>query len=387
MSYRALARSAPPHFFAVGLLARLPYAITPVGSLLLLQDATGSHAFAGLAAGAQSIAVAAAGWAAGWLVARFGVRRFGMVLAVCNALSAGLLVAAATSGVRAAMVGAAVLVGLTQPHVGLLVRVHWSHQLGRGTATLRTAFAYESAADELSFVAGPAVAGLFAVVRPGDGPVLGMVLLLLAASLPFAAMYTRGPAERAAEPGRLPLRGMVPLVAAMMAVGAVFGSVQALVTASAGTGAGLLYACLGVGSAAAGVAYAWLPPSFRLGDRQLVFSVTLVLGMAALALSPWPAPGILVAGCAVAPYMITLYALTDALTPAARLPVAMAALGAGGPVGTAVGQALTGALVDGAGIAAAWWVPVGCAGAGLVVALVRRGGRGPRPGCPTDRGA
>jgi len=85
--------------------------------------------------------------------------------------------------------------------------------------------------------------------------------------------------------------------------------------------------------------------------------------------------------------MITLYALTDALPPAARLPVAMAALGAGGPVGTAVGQALTGALVDGAGIAAAWWVPVGCAGAGLVVALVRRGGRGPRPGCPTDRGA
>ena len=136
---------------------------------------------------------------------------------------------------------------------------------------------------------------------------------------------------------------MASLVASMVAVGAIFGSIQVTVTAYTGTGAGLLYACLGAGSAAAGVAYAWLPRSFRLDTRQLVFSVTLVLGMAFLALSPWPVLGILVAGCAVAPYMITL--------------------------------------------AAAWWAPVGCAAAGLAVALVRRAGLGRRPGCRTGRGA
>lgn len=100
-----------------------------------------------------------------------------------------------------------------------------------------------------------------------------------------------------------------------------------------------------------------------------MFSATLVPGMALLAW--WPS-GVVVAGFFIAPYMITLYALTDALAPAARLPVAMAALGAGGPVGTAIGQIVTGALVDGSG--AAWSVPAWCACVALLVALVTRPG-------------
>ena len=370
MSYRALARSAPVTFFVLGVFARMSYAITPLGSLLILQHATGSHSFAGLAAGAQSVAIAVAGFAAGGLAARFGARRLGTTLAGLNALAATLLVAAGMTASRPAMLGGAVLVGLTQPHVGLLVRVHWSHALGRGTAILRTAFAYESAVDELSFVIGPAVAGLFAAMSPGSGPLLGMALLLVVASLPFAAMYTHGAAPRQVTTGRLPVPGMAPLVASMAAVGAIFGSIQAATIAHAGSNSGFLYACLGTGSALAGVAYAWLPRSFHVDARYVVFSAALVPGMAVLPLSPWPPLGILVAGFFIAPYMITLYALTDTLAPPARLPVAMAALGAGGPVGTAIGQAATGALIDGPGIGAAWLAPTGCACVALLVALV-----------------
>lgn len=375
MSYRVLARSAPAAFFPLGLLARLPYAITPLGSLLVLQHATGSHTFAGLAAGTQSLAIAVAGFAAGGLAVRFGARKLGMALAVLNALAAGSLVVASMSGSRPAMFATAVLVGLTQPHVGLLVRVHWSHVLDLAT----TAFAYESAVDELSFVIGPAAVGLFAVVRPGDGPMLGMAFLLLAAALPFAAMYANDATPARTSPGRVPVRRMALLVAGMAAVGAIFGSIQAVVN-----GSGFLYACLGVGSAVSGVAYGWLPRSFRLDSRYGVFSLTLVLGMLVLALSPWPPLGILLAGFFVAPYMITLYALTDRIAPPARLPVAMAALGAGGPVGTAIGQAVTGALVDGPGLGVAWFVPAGCACAGLFVALVwvRGGALAPPRACP-----
>jgi hypothetical protein len=361
MSYRALARSAPVAFFPLGLLARLPYAITPLGSLLVLQHATGGHAFAGLAAGAQSIAIAVAGFAAGGLAVRFGVRKLGMALAVLNALAVVLLVVASASGSRPAMLCGAIMVGLTQPHVGLLARVHWSRSLDHTT----TAFAYESAVDELSFVIGPAVVGLFAAVRPGDGPLLGMVLLLLAAAAPFAAMYTRDAAPRQVSARRLPVRRMGLLMAAMAAVGAIFGSIQVATAAQAGSG--FRYALLGVGSAISGVVYGWLPTSFRVDTRYLVFSVTLVVGMAVLAVSPSPL-GILVAGFFVAPYMITLYALTDTLAPPARLPVAMAALGAGGPIGTAIGQTVTGPLVDGPGLGVAWFVPVGCACVGLLIA-------------------
>jgi predicted MFS family arabinose efflux permease len=371
MSYRALARSAPVIFFVLGVFARLPYAITPLGSLLLLQHATGSHTFAGVAAGAQSIAIAVAGFAAGALAARFGARRLGMTLAILNAFAAVLLAAASMTASRPAMVGGAVLVGITQPHVGLLVRVHWSHTLGRGTAILRTAFGYESAVDELSFVIGPATAALFAAPWPGAGPLLGMALLLLGSSLPFASMYTDRTPERQGAAGRLPVRRMASLVVSMAALGAIFGSIQAASTAYATSNSGFLYACLGIGSALSGIAYGWLPPSFRVDVRYTVFSVALVLGMAVLLpLSPWPPIGILVAGFTIAPYMITLYALTDALAPPARLPIAMAALGAGGPVGTAIGQAVTGVLIDGPGISAAWLAPTGCACVALLVALV-----------------
>ena len=373
MSYRALARSAPVNFFVLGVFARLPYAITPLGSLLLLQHATGSHTFAGVAVGAQSIAGAGAGFAAGGLAARFGARRLGMTLATLNAVAATLLAAAGTTTSRPAMLGGAILVGLTQPHVGLLLRVHWSHTLGRGTALLRTAFSYESALDELSFVIGPAIAGVCAVVWPGAGPLLGMALLLLGSTLPLASMYIGSAPERQGARGRLPVRRMAPLFVSMAALGAIFGSLQATSTAQATTNPGFLYACLGVGSAMSGIAYAWLPSSFHIEARYVVFSATLVLGMAVLLpLNAWPPLGVLIAGFFIAPYMITLYALTDALAPPDRLPIALAAVGTGAPIGTAIGQAMTGVFLDGPGLDAAWLAPAGCAGVALLVALVNR---------------
>jgi hypothetical protein len=168
---------------------------------------------------------------------------------------------------------------------------------------------------------------------------------------------------------------MALLVVSMAALGAIFGSIQTATTAYAPGEAGFRYACLGIGSALSGIAYGWLPRSFHVDTRYLVFSATLVAGMAVLPLSPWPTAGILVAGLAIAPYMITLYALTDALAPPTRLPLAIAALGAGGPVGTAAGQAVTGVLIDGPGLAAAWLVPAACACMALLVAVGNRTGR------------
>jgi len=41
-------------------------------------------------------------------------------------------------------------------------------------------------------------------------------------------------------------------------------------------------------------------------------------------------------------------------------------------VGTAIGQAVTGVLIDGSGLRAGWVVPAGCAGVALLIALVDR---------------
>lgn len=363
-SFRALTRSVPPLFLPLGLLARLPYAMTPLATLLVLQPE--SHTFAGLAAGAQSVAIAVGGLAAGGLAVRVGARRLGTVLAVLNALAVVALLLA--SG-RPAMLASAVLIGLFQPHAGLLVRLHWSSTFGR-SPLLHKAFAYESAADEVSFVLGPVAVGLLAVWA--SGPLLGMAALLLGAALPLASHYSHAAVESPVR-ATLPLFPMALLVIGMASVGAVFGSVQTAVAAQSGGGAGFLYACLGVGSAVSSLAYALLPEAFGPRARHLVFGATLVAGMALLKLGQHTdliVPGILAAGVFVAPYMITLYSRAAAVAPPSRLPVAMAVLGAGGPIGTAIGQAVTGKVLDMAGLAPAWLVPLGCAVPALLVAVL-----------------
>jgi predicted MFS family arabinose efflux permease len=351
MPYRQLLRGDSPALLIFGLMARLPYAMTPLGTLLLLRSTTDSYGFAGAAAGAQSLAIGAGGLLAGPLIDRLGLRRFGAVAAVTNtAAIAGLLTA--TLAGEAAMAAAAALVGLTQPQVGTLLRVHWSYRADARPQLLPTALSYEAAADEVSFVAGPAAVGLLAGLASPAAPLTASATLLIAGGLPLAGLYAPRPARRGHEPAgkaQLPVVALAVMVAAMALMGGIFGALQAGVTAyaeGAGTpgAAGWLYAELGLGSAVAGLAYAWLPRRLDVAARYRAFSVCLALGMAGMLLLPLPV-AFAVGGVTVAPYMISVYTLTERLAPE-RVSTMMTVVCAGGPVGTAVGQALGGMLVD-----------------------------------------
>lgn len=166
MSYRDLARAVSPLFLPLGFLARLPYAIVPLATLLLLRSVTGSYGFAGAAAGAQSLAIGAGGVLLGRLAERFDLRRIGATAAALNAAAIGALLAATQTG-RAGMLLAAIAAGLTQPQIGPLVRVHWSYlarSRGHQPNFIGSALAYEAAADEVSFVVGPALVGVLTSV-------------------------------------------------------------------------------------------------------------------------------------------------------------------------------------------------------------------------------
>ncbi|MFG1651499.1 MFS transporter [Micromonospora sp. NPDC049275] len=386
MSYRELARTTHSVVFPLGFFARLPYAMTPLGTLLLLQHATGSYAFAGAAAAAQSLAIGAGGVIVGRLADRTSIRQLGVLMAVANAVAlAGLL--AATLADRPALFAAAVLVGATQPQVGPLIRVHWSYlaqSRPEQPTLLTTALSYEAAADEASFIAGPAVVGLLAATWapvPTGAPLTACIVLLLAAAAPVALLYTtapeRAPSRSAASP--LPRAGLVAMCAAMAIMGAIFGTVQVGVTAHAtaannpSTG-GLLYAALGAGSAIAGIAYAWIPSRVALRTRYRLFAFGLLIAMTLL-----PAGGtrlplavvILVAGIAVAPYMITIYAITERLAPT-RVAITMTIVCAAGPVGTAAGQSLAGLIVEQSGYRAAFLLPPLLAAVALILAMTDR---------------
>lgn len=384
MSYREMARSVEPAFLPLGFLARLPYAMAPLGTLILLQAATGSYVFAGAAAAAQSIAIALGGVLVGAVVNRWGLRRVGVAAAMVNAVMTVGLIAATQAG-RVAMLAAAAAVGLSQPQVGPLVRVHWSWLFQRRPGRLlAAALSYEAAADELGFVMGPALVGLLVWIASPIGPIAplaGGVVLLLGAALPFALLYTSRPSAQQIEPSppawRFARARLAGLFLAMAAMGTIFGVVQTGVTAYAHASgspgnAGLLYAELGLGSAVSGLAYGWLPQRFTLRWRYPIFAAGLTLGMTVLALGglllPLPA-AIAIASLTISPYMITVYAATERLVPPQQLAFVMMLLCAGGPVGVAAGQATAGWLVDMYGSAGAFAIAPIAAFVALLLAV------------------
>jgi MFS family permease len=335
--------------------------------------------------------MAVSGPVIGALADRFGHRAVGVTTALANiAALLGLLMLADARLIMA------VLAGLTQPQVGPLVRVFWSRQVG--AELLPTALAYEAAADETGFVVGPALVGLLTPLGSGVALVV-TVVLLGAATVPFALRQNGPPAARQPSSERLPLAarqqgsGRLPLVArqsdsgrlplgplggmfvAMAAIGAIFGIVQTGVTAYAPNSAGLIYAEFGVGSAVAGAACAWLPRRFTLRARYPVFAAALVIGMVALTVLPVPV-GVAVASVTVAPYLICLYSLTERLGAPDQAATIMTILCAGGPLGTAAGRAIAGRLADLHGSAGAFAAAPVVAGAALVLAVtlvLRRG--------------
>ncbi|MFE2069705.1 MFS transporter [Streptomyces sp. NPDC059467] len=382
MSYRSLLRVAGAGFFPLGFLARLPYATSALSTLVLLQSTTHGYAFAGLAGAAQSIAIAVGGPLVGIMADRHGHRTVGAVAAVANFASWAALMAV-SHGSRTSVLAAAILVGLTQPQVGPLVRVHWSRLVRAhdDPGLLSAALSYEAAADEVSFVAGPALVGAVAALGPLAPAALTMTLIAVS-SLPFALRHADRPTgqhtpDRNRGAQRLPRRPLAVVFLAMVAMGTVFGAVQTTVTVYADTidepgAAGLMYAGFGIGSALAGAACAWLPRRFSLRARYVVFAAALFAGMLVLAggtrLVSVPA-AVALAGFTVAPYMISLYALTERLAPAERAAVAMTVLCAGGPLGTAAGQAVSGGLAQSHGADGALLVALTAAGGALLLAV------------------
>ena len=107
--------------------------------------------------GAFAVTEAVIGPQSARLIDRYGQTRVVPLLVTVHALAiAGLLAGGP-------MVPLAVLAGATIPQVGALVAARWSHALA-GSELLTTAFALESMASSVAFLAGPALVGTVATL-------------------------------------------------------------------------------------------------------------------------------------------------------------------------------------------------------------------------------
>ena len=361
--YRRLLDLAGPLYVLVAFVGRLPLAMSQMGTLLLVAGATGSYGTGGAAAGAIAVANGIGAPVAGALADRVGQRPVVLVQSLVGGAGLLLLVAVVRAESEAPLViAAAGLAGIAMPQVGPLARVRW-RPLTRDTGShqrrlLETAFSYEGAADEASFVLGPALIGaLVVLVDPALAVTVAAVVLMTfgsAFALHPSARLTHAHRPTASAVGRVLTPVFVVLLAAQALMGVVFGSVQTgttvLTTAAGQPGlAGIVHATLGVGSVLAGLAVAGLPDRIGVPTRILAAATGLaVLSAPLLLVDSVPAlfGVVLVLGFVVAPYMISNFVLGERAVPRARVGTAMTLLAAVTGGGYALGSALAGRLAD-----------------------------------------
>lgn len=387
-SYRRLLDLAGPAYVAVAFLGRLPLAMSQLGTLLLVSTATGHYGAGGLAAGALAVASAIGAPVAGHLADRVGQRPVVLVQSLAGGAALALLVLLvrleASSSV---LVLAAGLAGLALPQIGPLARVRWRPiTAGSGAHQRRlvdAAFSYEGAADEASFAVGPALVGVGAVAVSPSGALLLAAALLIVFGTAFALHPTArltATHHHAPAAGRLVTAAFAVLALAQLAIGALFGATQTGATVLATTAgqpgaAGLVHAVLGVGSAAAGLATAFVPERIGHETRVLVAAAALLaLSTPLLVVDALGALTVTVfaLGFAVAPYMIGVFTLGERIVPATRVGTGMTVLASATGVGYALGSSVAGRLADHHGHTAAFAVTVAVTVLAVALAATQR---------------
>ncbi|BDZ43288.1 MFS transporter [Paraoerskovia sediminicola] len=370
-----------------------------IGTLLLVSHTTGSLAVAGLVSGAGAIGTAVGGPTQGSLADRFGQRPVLLVVVPVQALALVGLVAGATAGLpTAALVALSALTGALAPQVGPLARGRWLGLTDDAPRVRAASMSYESTADEISFVAGPALVGIVSAALSPQVALVGAACVSLVFGLAFALHPTASPA-RTVEPAAatrsgtattgspsratpsgtdghgflgLLLRVAAP-VTGMLGMGMLFGGTQTAVSAfvrDAGSPdqAGVVYATMALSSAVTALCVILLPARWTLRSRWIAFSAGLLLttsGMLVTVLAGAGTAGLVVAmlatGLFVGPIMVTIFSVGGEAAPVARSGATMTALASASVVGIAIGSSVGGALAESAGTVPAFAVPVAAA--------------------------
>ena len=377
-------------------VARLTPGMVLLALILSARAAALPYTAVGLLVAAHQLGVAVGSPFQGRLADRLGHARVLVPDAVAYLVGTVLLAVGLGRGWAVGpLLAVAAATGLVNPPTtpcsrALLVRLVLP---GRARAA---AFALSGASAELGFVLGPlTVVALAAAVGPRAALVTAGVAAAVGALVYASAPAAREPApartveDAAAAPGGLlaVLRapGLVPLAVAFLLASVGFGAFDLYVAAfgearGAPGLAGPLIALTATCSLAAGFAYAARvrdgPPLARQARLTAALAGALLLMPAAGDRVLLLALALVVVGATVGPFNVAGFHLAGELAPAHARTEAQAWTQAAIYLGSALGGALAGAVIDRAGPAVAMVVG---AGAVLAGAVVLTAGRPPRP--------
>jgi MFS family permease len=356
-----------PHtarMLAGSIVGRLPAGMAPLAILLLVRSQHGSYALAGLLLSLYSLGAAAGGPALGRAVDRLGQQRILLPSAAVSACAFALL---SVTGAESAGLscGLAIMAGLATPPLEPCLRALLPH-LMRGGPPVESAYALEAGAQELIFVLGPVIVVMLtgsidehvAVSACGTFALIGTGAF--ATAPPSREWYAPRASIRGPGPLRSPLMRRLAITAVQIGVAIGLLTVAATAFAEAHgsrTAAGWLLAIWSAGALVSGFWYSTLTPAAAPARRLRWLLAYYALSFLPAILAPSIAvlAAILaIGGASLTPLLASLFVLVGRAAPDAAMTEAFAWLVSGVIVGSALGSAYAGALVDAYTVGAAF---------------------------------
>lgn len=380
-------------FALAAFIARMPMAMAPIGIIAMLSQTHGEYWLAGAVAAVYGIGNALIAPQLSRLVDRHGQSRVLAPSTIFAALSFAALIVASIQSWPIWTLFLAALGAAAMPNFPAMVRARWS-ELFRDRPELNTAFAFESAADELVYIAGASLSvGLSVALFPQAGMVASTLALVVGA-FAFIAQRASEPAVRPRVEGSvgsaIAQRPVQIVTLALVFVGTIFATAEVsavAITEALGEpgAASLVIGVYAVGSFVVGLIVGALNLKAPL-ERQLA----IALGI--LAVTAWPllladsvtllAVAVFVSGLAISPTFITAFGLIERRVPEAMLTEGITWVMTGIGIGMALGAFAAGWVVDVFGPRNGFWVSVIASALALLTVLLgqRVLGGATRPG-------
>lgn len=184
-------------------IARLPMSMMSLGIVLALNHLYNNWTIAGSMSAAYILAVAAVTPVYARLYDRFGQRKVGTIILPIQIVIMLAFVLCALMRVPIPLLFVlAIIVGATQFSFGALVRTRWTYLLERtdNLDLLNTAYALESAIDEIVFIFGPILAATLATsVHPVSQLFVPTIACAVGGTIFFSLKQTEPPVLRVVE--------------------------------------------------------------------------------------------------------------------------------------------------------------------------------------------
>jgi len=356
-------------FAAAGFVARMPMAMAPIGIVAMLSQTHGQYWLAGAVSAAYALTNALLAPQISRLVDRHGQRRVVVPATIVSATAFASLVLATHLEWPEWTLFLSALLAATMPSMTALVRARWT-EIFRDRPELITAFAFESAADELVYIAGASLAvGLSVALFPEAGMVFSTAFLALGMTAFILQRSTEPrvrPAGAVAHGSAIRQRPVQIVTFALIFIGAIFSAAEVstvAITKELGQpgSASLVIGVYAAGSFVIGLVLGGLALTTPL-HRQLLVAVT-VIALTAVPLLfadtvPLLALAVFVSGLAISPTFITAFGLIERRVPEAMLTEGVTWVMTGIGIGMAFGAFATGWVVDNFGAQNGFWVSI-----------------------------